>query len=233
MPAAQAALSEQPLSRVQRRASLARFWQPVAGSQRSRVQSLLSSQSGALLASQAPPTPHPVSPQSSARATHALVLPPIVRKPAHATPPPGLSCLAVAGVGGAAVAVVADPLFPEHSAFSQRSLSVQGAPSSHGLALATCTQPLLGAQLSSVQGLLSSQPLVGPTQAPAPLQLVKSVHAFPSLQPLPMPVSASAHLPVFGSHLAARQSVSSSLLQNTFDAGLCLQSGTFKDLSQK
>src|SRR5262245_56268037 len=49
----------------------------------------------------------------------------------------------------------------------QVSFVVQALPSLHAAVLLVCTQPVAGSQLSSVQGLPSSQPSAGPpTQVP-------------------------------------------------------------------
>src|SRR5438552_7737985 len=73
---------------------------------------------------------------------------------------------------------------PTHVPPLQASPVVQGLPSSQGLVLLVCVQPVAGLQPSVVQTLPSSQlGAAPPTQVP-PLQVSPVVQAFPSLQEL-------------------------------------------------
>ncbi len=116
----------------------------------------------------------------------------------------------------------AAPLSP-----TAQASSVQALPSSQFSG--TCPQPAAAEQLSCVQGSLSSQFTGGPGHAPAahasgPVQALSSVHVEPSAR------GTTRHLPVAGSHAAARQARPGGTHEMT-DAGFSLQAG-FAALSQ-
>jgi hypothetical protein len=144
--------------------------QPLAGLQPSSVHPLLSLQLSAV-----PPTQPPALQVSlvvqALPSSHAAVL---------LTCPQPVNELQLSSVQplpssqfGAAPPTQLPPL--------QMSLVVQALPSSHGLLLFTCSQPLAALQLSLVHALLSLQSGgAPPTQAPA-LQVSLVVQALPSL----------------------------------------------------
>ena len=70
---------------------------------------------------------------------------------------------------------------PTHWPPLQASTDVHALPSSHGLAAASCAQPVVGAHVSSVQRFLSSQSTGWPRHCPS-TQLSFAVHALPSEQ---------------------------------------------------
>src|SRR5207244_163850 len=71
---------------------------------------------------------------------------------------------------------------PTHRPPLQVSLVVQALPSLHGSVLLAWTQPVVGLQLSSVEGLPSSQVGAGPPTHCPPLQVSLVVQALPSVQ---------------------------------------------------
>src|SRR5213083_830087 len=73
---------------------------------------------------------------------------------------------------------------PTHVPPLQVSPVVQGLPSSQGLVLLVCVQPVAGLQPSVVQTLPSSQLGAAPPTHVPPLQVSPVVQAFPSLQGL-------------------------------------------------
>jgi hypothetical protein len=77
---------------------------------------------------------------------------------------------------------------------TQRSPVVHALPSSHVPVLSSCTQPVIGLQLSSVHWLPSSQSRAGPPQVPL-AQVSGPVHWLPSLH---VPVRGVAVHPVCG-----------------------------------
>jgi hypothetical protein len=90
-----------------------------------------------------------------------------------------------------------------HAPFAQVSAVVQTFPSLHGLVLFALMQPVAGAQLSSVQGLLSLQSRgVAPARQVPPPQVSPTVQAFPSLQGL---VLLALMQPVAGSQESSVQ----------------------------
>ncbi len=74
------------------------------------------------------------------------------------------------------------PPAPLHRPPPQMSPVVHALASSQTAVLFACAQPLLGAQLSSVQAFLSSQLVAGPPEQRPPLQVSPLVHALPSSQ---------------------------------------------------
>jgi hypothetical protein len=87
--------------------------------------------------------------------------------------------------------------------FWQVSPIVHGSPSSHSVPLVTgvCTQPVAGLQVSTVQGLLSSQSTGSPTHTPAALHRSFWVQAFWSPQGLPAWLASGSQVPLAGLHL--------------------------------
>jgi hypothetical protein len=126
------------------------FLQPLALSQLSEVQVLLS------LQSLAAPLTHLPAAQASGT-VHAL---PSLQTPAWA--------VAVHPVDGSQPSLVqALPsshavALPLQTLLAQTSVDVQALPSSHEAVFATDLQPVAGSQLSVVQPFLSSQPLAWP-----------------------------------------------------------------------
>ncbi len=145
--------------------------QPLAGSQASAVQGLLSSQLTAL-----PPVHTPL--------LHASPLVHVLPSSQVAVPPglwtqPSLPSQLSKLHGSLSLQSTAAP--PTHTPLLHTSPWVQAVPSLQSLPLAVWLQPLKGAQPSSVQGLVSSQlgvPL--PVQLP-PLHTSVVVQALPSL----------------------------------------------------
>src|SRR6185369_9749960 len=133
---------------------------PVAGSQLSVVHTLPSSQSGA-----GPPTHWPPA--------HVSL---VVQSLPSLQGPPLFTCLQPVVVSHESVVhtllssqLAAAPGTQEPLAHA--SFTVQALPSLQGSLFATCVQPAVGSHPSSVQGLLSLQPVAPPpTQFPAPSQ---------------------------------------------------------------
>jgi hypothetical protein len=88
---------------------------------------------------------------------------------------------------------------------TQRSPVVHALPSSHVPVLSSCTQPVIGLQLSSVHWLPSSQLRAGPVQFP-PEHVSGPVHWLPSLH---MPERGVVVQPVCGSQPSSVHSLPS------------------------
>ncbi len=171
LPPRQTSGAVQALPSEQGAALLLTCWQPLAGSQKSAVQPFLSSQ----LTCTAPPMHRPAMQWSSAlQALLSLqrlaLLLTYVQLPLAGSQMssvqllPSLHCACLPGV---------------HLPATQTSPRVQALPSEHApLLLAMNTQPLMGSQVSAVQGLPSTHCRPTPTQLPA-------VHVSPVVQTLP------------------------------------------------
>ena len=155
-------------------AVLAGATQPLPGSQASVVQGFLSSQKGG-----APPLQTPL-----AHASWPVQALPSSQAPVSATAwqPFAASQLSVVQAFLSSHTSLAPPT---HTLAAQASLAVQALPSVQGAVLATKVQPVCAAQLSVVQGFLSSQTTAAPEQEPP-------WHASPLVQGLP-----SSHGPTF------------------------------------
>jgi hypothetical protein len=110
-----------------------------------------------------------------------------------------------------------------HAELAQTSPTLQALPSLHGWVLGVLAQPLLGLQLSSVQGFLSSQLRLLPAVHTPALQASPTLHTEPSAsQPPPSFCATYPHLPALGSQLFLLQSVSPPASQLTTVLGLTL-----------
>src|SRR5439155_1019499 len=146
-------------------------WQPFAASQESSVQTLPSSQLGAVPGLQVP-APQTSRPLQTVPSSHGLVL--------------FVCWQSVAGWVGSSVQTLPSSQLGAVPGLQvpppQTSRPLQTVPSSHGLVLLVCWQPLTASQESSVQMLPSSQLgavpglQVPPPQTSRPLQTVPSSH---------------------------------------------------------
>jgi hypothetical protein len=147
------------------------FTQPVAGTQESSVQGLLSLQLGA-----DPPTQDP--PAQVSAVVHALPSSHDAVLFVFTQPVAGTHESSVHGL--LSLQFGAEP--PTHTPAAHVSDVVQALPSSQDAALLALTQPVAGTQESSVHGLLSLQfGAEPPTHDPAE-QVSDVVHALPSSQ---------------------------------------------------
>ncbi len=167
--AAQASPTVQTLLSVQL-AEFAKLTQPFSGSQASSLQGLPSSQLISLPATQPPPPQASPTVQTEPSSQGSVLLlceqPPEASQESVVQPLPSSQFLALPGMHWP----------PEH-----KSVTVQTLPSEQPAALLAVTQPCLGSQESSVQGLPSSHCRARPGTHTLPLQLSPIVHALLSV----------------------------------------------------